>query len=36
MQREPVTGIKEVREQALLQDYRDKLDALKTEKPDLR
>jgi chromosome segregation ATPase len=36
MQHEPFTQIKDVQIQGLLQEYRDKNDALKTEKPELR
>jgi len=35
MQREPFTQIKDVQIQALLQEYREKNDALKNEKPEL-
>jgi hypothetical protein len=36
MQREPFTQIKDVQIQSLLQEYRDKNDALKNEKPELK
>jgi predicted nucleic acid-binding Zn-ribbon protein len=36
MQREPFTQIKDVQIQGLLQEYRDKNDALKNEKPEMR
>lgn len=35
LQQEPVTGLKDVRMQALVQEYRDKLDQLKVDKPEL-
>jgi hypothetical protein len=36
MQREPFTQIKDVQIQSLLQEYRDKNDALKNEKPEIK
>jgi len=35
LQQEPFTGIREVEVQTLLQEYQDKADALKIEKPEL-
>ena len=35
LQREPVTGLKEVEMQNVLQEYQDKLDGLKVVKPEL-
>ena len=34
LQQEPFTGLKDVEVQTLLQEYRDKADALKVEKPE--
>jgi chromosome segregation ATPase len=36
LQKEPFTGIKDVEIQSLLQEYRDKADALRIEKPEVR